>query len=87
MSASADEATARGQIQLMFSSLLRAADDIVRSYEDVALQVLFSANGGAERVERSRAAALVAARAALWPTPACCLPATTGGRRLADQAL
>ena len=41
MSASADEATARGQIQLMFSSLLRAANDIVRSYEDVALQVLF----------------------------------------------
>jgi len=78
MSASADEATARGQIQLMFSSLLRAADDIVRSYEDVALQVLFSANGGAERVERSRAAALVAARAC-GPRPLAAFPRLPAG--------
>lgn len=37
---SEEDSTARGQIQLMFRSLLRAADDIVRSYEDVALQAM-----------------------------------------------
>ena len=32
--------TASGQLQLMFRSVLRAADDIVRSYEDAALQAV-----------------------------------------------